>query len=229
MKEQKKGKLIAIEGLDGSGKTVQWKMLGQYLKDNGFGVKFVDFPQYSNASAGLINNYLRDIYGPANSVSPFASSLFYALDRFDLAHNVRGNIQNWLENGKIVLANRYVASNGGHQGGKIQDLEELKKFLHWLWDMEFGILQIPKPDINIFLDVPFEIGKTLREKRVTTFRDAHESDEQHLISAERAYRIMIKEFPNDFVVIECVENEKLLSVEEIHKKVVKVVSERLGL
>ena len=224
-----KGKLIVIEGTDGSGKTVQWKMLGQHLKDNGHHVKFVDFPQYSSASAGLINNYLRDIYGSATDLSPFASSLFYAVDRFDLAHNTRGNMREWLEEGKIVLANRYVASNGGHQGGKIKDEEKLKEFLYWLWDTEYRILNIPKPDINIFLDVPFETSKALREKRGATFRDAHESDEQHLRDAERAYRVMTREFPEDFVVIQCVKDNALLSEEEIHKKIIAAVKEKLEL
>jgi len=223
------GKLIVIEGLDGSGKTVQWKMLGQHFKDKGYHIKFVDFPQYSSASAGLINNYLRDIYGPANDLSPYASSLFYAVDRFDLAHNVRGNMREWLAEGKLVLANRYVASNGGHQGGKIQDSGELKKFLHWLWDIEYGILGVPKPDINVFLDVPFETSKVLREKRGAMFVDAHEADDQHLINAERAYRAMIQEFPDDFVVIGCVEHDILLSKEAIHEKIKKAVSEKLGL
>lgn len=227
--EEKKGKLIVIEGLDGSGKTVQWKMLGQHLKDKGYSIKFVDFPQYSSASAGLINNYLRDIYGPADSVSPYAASLFYALDRFDLAFNQRGNMNEWLNEGKIVLANRYVASNGGHQGGKISDDKELIVFLNWLFDTEYKILGVPKPDINVFLDVPFEATRALREKRGATFRDAHESDEKHLLSAERAYRAMAHEFPNDFVVIDCVKGDQLLLKEEIHEKIVRIVSEKLGL
>lgn len=229
MEEIKKGKLIVIEGLDGSGKTVQWKMLGQALKDKGQSVKFVDFPQYSSASAGLINNYLRDIYGSANDVSPFASSLFYAVDRFDLAHNVRGNMTDWLNNGRIVLANRYTPSNGYHQGGKISDEEERKKFLHWLFNLEYKILGIPKPDLNIFLNVPLEVSRVLREKRGATFYDAHESNEQHLINAESAFKTMVQEFPEDFAVIECIRDGELISKEEIHEKILKVVSEKLGL
>lgn len=227
--DTKKGQLIVIEGLDGSGKTVQWKMLAQHLKDAGHHIHMVDFPQYSKASSGLINSYLRDIYGKADSVSPYAASLFYALDRFDLAFNEKGNMREWLDDGRIVLANRYVASNGGHQGGKIADETELRKFLSWLFDTEYNILGIPKPDINVFLDVPFEFSKKLREQRAATLTDSHEANEQHLIDAERAYRFMVREFPQDFVVIQCVENGALLSKETIHEKVKKAIFEKLGL
>lgn len=224
--QEKKGKLIVIEGTDGSGKTVQWKMLGQHLKEKGHSVKFVDFPQYSKASAGPINSYLRKMYV---NLPPGAASCFYAVDRIDLTYHKDGNMREWLEEGKIILANRYTASNGGHQGGKIKDEKELIEFLHWVFETEYRYFGISKPDLNIFLHVPFEITKALRDKRGDMFRDLHESDDQHLIDAERAYKIMVREFPEDFVEIECVQNGQLLSPEEIHEKVVKVVSERLGL
>ena len=120
-----KGKLIVIEGPDGSGKTEQWKLLAQRLKTEKHQVELVDFPQYSKVSAGLISNYLRGIYGKPDEVSPYAASLFYALDRYDLSFKMR----QWLAEGKIILANRYVASNGGHQGGKIRNEKERREFL----------------------------------------------------------------------------------------------------
>ena len=227
--EQKKGKLIVIEGTDGSGKTVQWKMLGQHLKDKGHHIKFVDFPQYSKASAGPLNSYLRDIYGKATDFPPHPSSSFYMIDRIDLTYHKDGNMREWLSEGKIVLANRYTASSGGHQGGKIKDEKELIEFLRWLFLTEYHYFGIPKPDLNVFLNVPFDVSKDLRAKRNASFSDAHESNEQHLINAERAYQIMVREFPEDFVEITCVKNGELLSPEEIHEKVVKAVSEKLGL
>ena len=180
---EKKGKLIVIEGIDGAGKTVQWNMLTQKLEADGYDVETVDFPQYGRATAAIIDNYLvREVYVP---------------------------------------------SNGGHQGGKIKDPEELKKFLHWLYDLEYNKFGIPKPDINVFLDIPLEISEQLTESRGK--RDAHESDPDHLANAYRSYHAMIKEFPDDFAVIHCVENGKILPPEEIHESVWKAVSEKLGL
>lgn len=224
-----KGKLIVIEGTDGSGKTVQWRMLAEHFRARGDTVSLVDFPQYDKNSSGLLGNYLREVYGGVADVSPYAASLFYAIDRFDLAYNVRGNMRDWLDAGNIVLANRYVASNGGHQGGKIQEVAALKEFLHWLFDTEYRILGIPRPDINVFLDVPLSVSQKLREKRGAAFRDAHEADEQHLIDADRAYRAMIMEFPDDFVVIECTRGGEILDKEIIHERVWGAVSQKLGL
>ena len=221
---EKKGKLIVIEGIDGAGKTVQWNMLTQKLEADGYDVETVDFPQYGRATAAIIDNYLvREVYGKASDVSPYIASNFYATDRFDLSFRMR----KWLEKGKILVSNRYVPSNGGHQVGKIKDPEELKKFLHWLYDLEYNKFGIPKPDINVFLDIPLEISEQLTESRGK--RDAHESDPDHLANAYRSYHAMIKEFPDDFAVIHCVENGKILPPEEIHESVWKAVSEKLGL
>ncbi|MEK7503294.1 MAG: thymidylate kinase [Patescibacteria group bacterium] len=223
MNEQK-GKLIVIEGIDGAGKTVQWNMLTQKLESTGYEVETVDFPQYGRTTAAIIDNYLvREVYGKAMEVSPYAASVFYAIDRFDLSFRMH----KWLKKGKILVSNRYVSSNGGHQGGKITDSEELKEFLHWLYDLEYNKFGIPKPDINVFLDIPLEISEQLTEARGK--RDAHESDKDHLANAYRAYHAMIKEFPNDFAVIGCVENGRILPPEKIHESVWKVVSEKLGL
>lgn len=222
---EQKGKLIVIEGLDGSGKTKQWEMLTARLEMSGYDVETVDFPQYGRATAAIIDNYLvREVYGKASSVSPYAASVFYAIDRFDLSFKMR----KWLQKGRILISNRYVASNGGHQGGKIKDDLELKKFLHWLYDIEYNTFAIPTPDINVFLDVPLEFSEQLREHR-GKHQDSHESDSEHLKNAYRAYHAMINEFPQDFVVISCVENNQLLSPEIIHEKVWKAVSEKLGL
>ena len=222
--EQKKGKLIVIEGIDGAGKTVQWNMLTKRLEDGGYDVETVDFPQYGRATAAIIDNYLvREVYGKAGDVSPYAASVFYAIDRFDLSFKMH----KWLKKGKLLVANRYFPSNGGHQGGKIKDPEKLREFLLWLYDLEYNKFGIPKPDINVFLNVPLEISEQLTVQRGK--RDAHESDPDHLTNAYRAYHAMIKEFPEDFAVIQCVENGQILSPEIIHEKVWKAVSEKLGL
>ncbi len=218
------GKLIVIEGTDGSGKTTQWELLQNRIEKAGHFVRTVDFPQYSRVSSGLINNYLRGVYGKADAVSPYASSLFYALDRFDLSFNMR----KWLSEGKFVIANRYVASNGGHQGGKIKNEKEREEFLEWLYDTEYRILGIPKPDVNVFLNMPVEVSIGLADKR-GMMKDEHESNPEHLKNAYEAYYTMIKKFPDEFVVINCVDGDHLFSPEEIHQRVWKAVSEKLGL
>lgn len=223
MKKPSKGQLIVIEGPDGSGKTEQWKLLAQRLKTEKHQVELVDFPQYSKVSAGLISNYLRGIYGKPDEVSPCAASLFYALDRYDLSFKMR----QWLAEGKIILANRYVASNGGHQGGKIKDKNERREFLRWLYRTEYEILGIPKPDINVFLDLPIEVGLKLIKKRGLA-QDGHENIE-HLKNAHASYHAMIKEFPNEFLVINCIRGGKLRSLTDIHEEILAKIKERLGL
>jgi len=218
-----KGKLIVIEGPDGSGKTEQWNLLATRMQKEGHKTELLDFPQYSKVSAGLINNYLRGIYGEAHAVSSYAASLFYAVDRFDISFRIREGINA----GVNFLANRYAASNGGHQGGKIKNHQERKIFLRWLYKTEYEILSIPKPDINIFLDLPVKISLKLIEKR-GRMKDIHENKE-HLVHAYNAYKDMIKMFPKDFLVVKCTNNGKLRLKEDIHEEIWKKVKEKLGL
>src|SRR3989338_973238 len=218
-----KGKLIVIEGPDGSGKTEQWNLLAARMKKEGLATELLDFPQYSKVSAGLINNYLRGIYGEARAVSSYAASLFYAVDRFDISFRIREGL-----NARVhFLANRYVASNGGHQGGKIKNHQERKIFLRWLYKTEHEILNIPKPDINIFLDMPVKISLRLIEKR-GLMKDIHENKE-HLVHAYYAYKDMIKMFQKDFLVIKCANKGKLRSKEDIHEEIWEKVKNKLGL
>ncbi len=109
------GKFIVIEGLDGSGKSTQSKLLTQYLRKEGYKVEKIDFPQHGEKSAGLVDEYLNGKYGSSEEVGPYRASVFYACDRYDASFKIR----KWLKEGKIVVSDRYVASNVGHQGGKI--------------------------------------------------------------------------------------------------------------
>ena len=109
--------LIVIDGTDGSGKETQSKRLLQHLEEEGFPATYADFPQHGQKSAGMVDNYLNGKYGTSNEVDPKIASVFYALDRYDASFAIRKN----LDGGKIVVCNRYVPSNMGHQGGKIGD------------------------------------------------------------------------------------------------------------
>ena len=116
---------IVFEGIDNSGKSTQCRLLLEHLKKEGYKVEMIDFPQYGKKSAALIEEYLSGKYGSASEVSPYVASIFYACDRYDASFKIR----QWLKEGKIVVADRYVGSNIGHQGGKIKNKDERLKFI----------------------------------------------------------------------------------------------------
>jgi dTMP kinase len=218
------GKFIVIDGTDGSGKATQLKLLADKLKEMGYKIETADFPQYGKKSAGLVEEYLNGNYGTAEEVGPFRASIFYAVDRYDASFKIR----EWLQAGKIVIANRYVTANMGHQGGKIMDEQERQKYFNWLYDLEYKIFAIPQPDTNIILHVSAEIGQKLvdqkgqREYVGGQKRDIHEADINHLKMAEKVYLQIANIFPN-FELIECVKDGAIMTREEIHEKVLKAV------
>jgi len=235
-KNKKRGKFIVLEGIDGSGKSTQAKLLAKDLEKEGYKVFFIDFPQHGQKSAGLVDEYLTGKYGKkAKEVSSYQASVFYACDRYDASFKIR----NWLKRGYIVIADRYIGSNIGHQGGKIKNLKERRKYLRWLYDLEYGIFKIPRPDINFILKIKSRIAQNLskkifdKEKLVKKKgylghkKDIHEKDLDHLENAEKAYLFAAKEFPKDFKIIECFKNKKLLPPEVIHQKILKMTKDVL--
>ena len=219
----KRGRFIVIDGTDGSGKATQTNLLVEELKTNGYKVEMTDFPQYGTKSAGLIEEYLNGKYG---KVGPHAASIFYAIDRFDASFKIR----EWLNEGKIVISNRYVTANAGHQGGKISDDMERIKFFRWLDNLEYNIFGIPKPDLNIILHIPAAMAQKLVDKKSSDVRkyangkkrDLHEADLKHLKNAEKVYMEIAKLFPNTKLV-ECVADGKLLPPSAVHNKVWELV------
>ena len=226
---RKKGVFIVLEGTDGSGKAAQLWQLLKRLKKHRVDVRTLDFPRYGKPSSYFVEQYLRGQYGTWQEVGAYRASLFYALDRFA----VSSKIKEWLANGSIVIANRYVASNLGHQGVKIKNKAARKRFFDWVNDLEYKILSLPKPDIYVFLHVPATIAWNLiahkgrREYLGCKKRDIHEQDILHLKQAERVFLEIVKLFPKEFVTVECVSQEKLLSIEQISEKVWQVVKKFL--
>lgn len=231
-KKKYKGKFIVFEGLDGSGKSTQTKMLEAHLKKEGYNVFKVDFPQYGKKSAGLVEEYLNGKYGSANEVGPYRASIFYACDRYDASFQVG----QWLEEGAIVISDRYVGSNVGHQGGKIKDKKERKKFLKWLLDLEYNIFGIPKPDVTFLLKTSPEWSlklahkindqEKLRKRKSylgDRVRDLHEEDETHLANALESYLEASREAESCYRVIECMDGDTLLSPEMIHDKIWRMI------
>lgn len=212
----KKGKLIVIDGTDGSGKATQIGLLSKRLKKAGYKVRKADFPRYGKKSAMLVEEYLNGKFGKAEDVTPYQGSIFYASDRYAASFQVK----KWLSEGKIVLANRYVTANMGHQGGKIKDKKERKKFFRWLYDLEYNIFLIPKPDVNLILHVNAEIAQKLIDKKVKRnyiakgTRDIHENDLDHLRSAEKSFQEIARTF-SDIQLVECIEDNKIMDVEKI--------------
>jgi len=221
----KKGKFIVLEGIDGSGKTVQFQHLLARLKKQKIDVRTLDFPRYGNPSSYFIKQYLKGNYGNWKEVGAYKASLFYALDRFAAS----SKIKKWLKQGKTVLSNRYVGSNLGHQGVKIKDKTARERFFKWVNNLEYKILALPKPDINIFLHVPAQIAYSLvdnkgkREYLGSKKRDIHEQDISHIKQAEKIFCETVKLFPKEFITVECIEKGKLLSIEKIEEKIWRVV------
>lgn len=214
------GIFIVLEGSDGSGKATQFDLLKKRLQSKGYSVEVFDFPRYDKPSSHFVTRYLNGEYGPASSISPYTASLFFALDRYEAGIE----IQNALNEGKIVLSNRYVGSNMAHQGSKFNEDIEKRSFFVWEDSLEFQLLNIPRPNVNIFLRVPAEISfELIKQKAARNYtsksHDEHEADIGHLTSAVQTYDLLCNLFPKDYVAIDCVEGDRLLDIESINSKV----------
>jgi dTMP kinase len=223
-----RGKFIVIEGTDGSGKTVQFERLVLALPEN---VKLgtLDFPRYSEPSSYFVQHYLTGKYG--SDVGPRAASIFFAVDRFD----AKLKIAQWFDEERVIVANRYVGSNMAHQGAKMENKKDRAEFFKWLYDLEYGIFGIPKPDLNIILHVPAEISYELiakkagREYLAGKTRDIHEADFNYQKRSEQVYLEIAELFPESFTIVECAPDGKLLSIDAIHEMVWAAARKTLGL
>ena len=226
-----KGLFIVIEGTDGSGKGTQTKLLVDKLRKNGREVEIADFPQYGKKSAAMVEEYLNGKFGGPEDVTPYQASTFYAIDRYAASFNIR----KWLTEWKIVISNRYVSANMGHQAGKIKDLVERDKFLDWLDKFEYGLFNLPRPDETIFLYMDPEIWQQLvdhksQKERKYAYgqkRDIHERDLNHLKNASEAYRYVAKKY--NWVTIECAPDLNLRMIEDIKNEIWSVVKKLVKL
>ena len=219
------GKLIVFEGTDGSGKSTQFKKLCDRLDNMGRSYQRLVFPQYDQPSSALIRMYLGGEFGThPQDVSPYAASAFYAVDRYASWRKVWGEDY---QNGGLILADRYTTSNAVHQASK-QPEEERSAFLNWLFELEYGKLGLPKPDLVLYLDMPTEITEKMmrsREAATGTHADIHEQDEAYLKSCREAAREIVKDC--GWTVIHCARDDAPRTVEDIHNEVYKTVKSLL--
>jgi dTMP kinase len=222
--QNKKGKLIAIEGTDGSGKNTQSEKLRERLWNEGISCGFFSFPRYESPTGQIITNYLKGEFGSPNKVNPNLVSTLYALDRQPTAKVIRGHINS----GTPVICDRYVWSNMAHQGGKIKDSSKRKKFIDWLEELEYGDFGMPIPDITIFLYVPNKIAEELRRNRGKKL-DGHEKNKRHLSNAENVYLELANSYEN-WHKIDCASNgakDSLRTIEDIGDEVYQIVKNSL--
>lgn len=173
-------RLVVIDGLDGSGKTTQFELLCEYLSSRGKSYKQICFPDYKEPSSALVKMYLAGEFGSSpDSVNPYAASTFYAVDRFA---SYKRFWESDYKAGVLILAARYTTSNVIHQMSKLPR-EKWDEYLSWLEDFEYGLLELPRPDVVVFLDMPLEVSQRLlinRYKGDGARRDIHERDMEYL-------------------------------------------------
>lgn len=221
----KKGKLVVIDGADGSGKGTQTKKLLNYLKKSKVKNKYITFPRYYTSFHGRhVGRFLTGEFGGNNEVSPYLSSLAFALDRL----HARDEIVEWLREGNVVVSDRYVTASMAHQGSKMTP-KKRKAFIDWLYTMEYKEHKLPKEDLVIYLYVPVDVSQKLLEKKglrkYTKGKDKAEADVKHQKRSIQMYRSFCKKYKH-WVEIKCVEKGKLLSIDEVHERIKIVLKDK---
>ena len=222
------GILIAIDGVDASGKQTQTEKLFERLKDAGVNVRMISFPAYDKPSSVLVKEYLNGDYGKkAEDVNAYAASVLFAADRFSTFK------KDWIEdynNGVVIIADRYVSSNMIHQAGKISDVSEKDAFLDWVWDLEFKKFELPEPEKTIFLDMPTEYGLKLmanRNNKITgeEQKDIHEDDREYMKKSYDNAFYVAKKF--GWTTISCVKDGEIRTNDEINDEIYDKVIENI--
>ena len=216
------GKLIVIEGTDGSGKSTQFRLLTERVAAEGRTFQKLVFPQYAEDSSALIRMYLRGEFGTKPSdVSAYAATAFFAVDRYASYKKVWGQ---WYEDGGLILSDRYTTSNAVHQASKEPE-EKQGEFLKWLYELEYDKLGLPCPDLVIYLDVPTDFTEKMmrgREAATNTTADIHEQDMEYLTTCRRTGRAAADFY--HWTVINCVKDGAMRSIEDIHEEIYRHVA-----
>lgn len=222
-----RGKLIVIEGTDGSGKATQSGQLAARLAAEGFKVRKVDYPNYQSQSSALVKMYLSGEFGNRpEDVNAYAASAFYAVDR------IASYKKEWEEfylSGGIIIADRYTTSNMIHQAAKIKDSAEKERYLEWLWDFEFTKCGLPIPDKVFFLAMPPAVSQELmrgRENKAGNDKDIHEQNSEYLSYCfTNACDIAVK---FNWHRVDCTHSGQIKTIDEIHNEINLAVGKLIG-
>lgn len=220
------GKLIVIEGTDSSGKETQTKRLFEKLEEKGLKVKKISFPNYDSPACEPVKMYLAGAFGEdAMKVNPYPVSTMYAIDRYA---SFKTDWEKFYNEDGIIVTDRYVTSNMVHQASKIRDLDEKKKYLNWLEDLEYEKMGIPRPDLVIFLNMPTDMAIRLMAERKNKItgeekKDIHERDKEYL-KESHANACKIANIYN-WKEIKCNDGERIKTIEEIGEEFFSLVEE----
>ena len=219
------GKLIVFEGTDGSGKATQSKLLFERLQREGVDCRKLNFPRYGEKSAALVELYLGGAFGTHPSdVNAYAASTFFAVDRYASYRTDWGEIY---ENGGLILSDRYTTSNAIHQGSKLPEAE-LPAFFDWLYDLEYGKMGLPRPDLVLYLDVdlPTSLKRMQhRQEKLNTKADIHEQDEAYLENCLRIGRLAAAHY--GWTVVPFMKDGAERALEEKHEEIFSIVRSAL--
>ena len=221
-----KGRLLVIEGLDGSGKATQAKLLASYLAESGCKVMEITFPDYESDSSALVKMYLSGQFGDKpDDVNPYAASSFYAVDRYASYKTKWGS---FYEAGGIVIADRYTTSNAVHQCSKLPP-EQWDDFLRWAFDYEYRLLGLPAPDAVVYLQVDPAVSQKLMTGRYhgdESRKDVHEKDIEYLARSRRAAEYCAEHL--GWATVHCTENGAMRTIEDIQAEVRALAEKELG-
>jgi dTMP kinase len=228
------GKLIVIDGSDGSGKATQTKLLTERLAAESIPVATLDFPRYKDNLMGkLIGECIAGEHGDFLHSDPYVASVIYGADRFES----KGLIQKWLADGTTVILDRYVSANQIHQGGKIADAIKREAFISWLDRLEYGVFQLPRADLTLYLHMPTELSiGLLKDKRAQDKKSSYlaggkqdtvELDVAYLEHAQLSAQWLL-ERSKGWQKVECAPEGTIRTREDIHAEVFSIVSEVLS-
>lgn len=224
---------IVLEGVDGSGKSTQIAKLRQMLDKAGVANEYIHFPRFDAPFFGeLIARFLRGELGSVEQVDPYIVAMLYAGDR----HDAKRLIDGWLAEGKVVICDRYVYSNIGYQCAKIADQEGRDRLTEWIFDLEYNHFAIPRPDVSLFLDVPFAFTeRKLQEVRTGDDRDylngGKDIHEQSLELQQMVRQVYLDAATKDenMHIIDCSEAEAMAAPDVIFERVAAALSPYLSI
>jgi dTMP kinase len=219
-------RFLVIEGLDGSGKSTQLKLLREYLERHAISYKYLHFPRLEEGVYGeLVARFLRGEMGANDQVDPYLVAMIFAGDRADASSRIR----NWMADGNLVVVDRYVYSNIAFQCAKLTSVEEQERLRDWILEFEFGYNQLPRPDLNLYLNVPFEFTRRQLESDrngddrsyLKGERDIHEENLDFQEQVRKVY-LSLREHVSDLEIIDCMDQQgAMLSPGEISELIIK--------